>query len=927
MPTADDLRRILSVTTTPEEVAFLYDQLTSPDWIPAMRELGLFADPPNPIEEGGGVMFPAWAVSRYLVRVAPKDPDGVTAVLTEIADARNPRIWWDVVDALLQMPAASALPFLSHIVRWVHHPYRLGLDASAARLAHRLVDAGEKVAALTLARSLAQLVAPAGWPDSEPWVVLDDYEYGEEVPNLGRAIARFGSDGLEVLVDELARFLEARHPSEPGKSVYDYSFIWRPAIEDHEQNWDHDREAKLVVAIRDCALEVVGADQALLPAVVDSLLANRWPVIKRLGIHLLVVYGADAPDLVGRVVADEGLLADDQLRHELYRLVVTRFAELPAETQRRYFEAVEAVAPTRAAGLEASEAELLPKVFVRRWLGAVAAHLPGDVRARYEAVALEVGEDPHPDFPSYHMSWMGTQSPLSASELKDLGPENLLSYLSSWQPPQGVFGPAPSRDGLAGVLAEAAKEDPAGFARTAPAYAGLHPEYARGLLDGLREAVRGDRPFDWGPVLELCQTIVDQPADRQPVEDAEADNRWGSVRINVARLLETGLEERTSQIPLELRDHVWRVMTVLAEDVDPTPESESRFGPPNMDPVTYSLNTVRGIAFHGAFTYLLWQRRLSGEPAGWTIAGDVPEVGEVLDEHLEPGRDTSVAIRAVYGWWLPQLVFLDPAWVLGHLERLFNDLADEASLAAWHAYVAHGVGSRAAYEVLAPAYERYAGLLAGMADKPGREAAMTNPDERFIDHLVRLWVSGILPREGGPLATLVRSGRTWLVSGVVEEAGRLINRSTDVSPEIMEAFHDLWVHIRRAAEETDPDVAKASLGGFAWWFDSPLPAAWTLPELVELLTLGVRMDPEFTVFKQLAAAAPAQSALALQALEAITGDVTQGWVLRAHEKEISVVLETCLRGTDGVLRARAEVLVHKLGRAGLLALGDLLREG
>lgn len=927
MPTADEARRILKLATSPDAVDFFFDQLTSPDWIPALRELGLFANPPEPIEEGGGVMFPAWPVSRYVARVAGKKPDAVAAVLPEIASARNPRVRWDVVNALLEMPVAFAVPFLPDITRWIHHSYRLGVDASAIRLAHQLIDAGAKEPALVLASSFVQLVPPEGWPEGDPWVVVDDYEYGEEVPRLGRALAVFGSDGLGVLVDELARFLEARRPTEPGAPVYDHAFIWRPAIEDHEQNWDHDREAKLVVAIRDCALELVDADVALLTPVVESLLARRWPVIKRVGIHLLVIHGLQALDVVGRVVTDGALLTDDQLRHELYRLVATHFAELPTDTQRRYYEVVEEVATTRAEGREPDDAALLPKVFARRWLGVVAAHLPDEVRERYEALTHEVGEDPHPDFPSYHMSWMGSQSPLSTAELRDLGPENLIGYLRSWQPPQGVFGPAPSRDGLASTLAAAAKEEPAGYAATAPAYGELHPEYAHGLLDGLREAVRAGLPFEWQPVLELCQAIVAQPASDEQAGGLELDTRWSSVRLDVARLIEAGLEDRPSQIPLEQRVRVWEVIALLAEDPDPTPDAENRFGPPNMDPVTYSLNTVRGVAFHGAFTYLLWQRRLSGEAEGWTIAGELPELDALLEAHLEPAREPSVAIRAAYGWWLPHLISVDPAWVGAHTEVLLGDLGTEAELALWHAYLTHGAGSQFAYDVLAPAYTRYAGLLARMEVKPRREAAMTNPDERFIDHLVRLWVTDGIPRAGGPLETLLRSRRAWLVSQVVEEAGRMVNRSGDVPPKIAAAFRELWFDIRRVAEETDPEVAKASLGGFAWWFDSSLPADWTLRELVDLLGRGVRIDPEFAVFGRLAAAAEAQPALALQALEGVSGQVAQGWVLRAHEREISAVLEACLRSGDEALRARAEVLIDRLGRAGLLGLGALLTKG
>jgi hypothetical protein len=33
----------------------------TPDWIPAIRETGLFDSPPEPVEEADGVLFPGWA--------------------------------------------------------------------------------------------------------------------------------------------------------------------------------------------------------------------------------------------------------------------------------------------------------------------------------------------------------------------------------------------------------------------------------------------------------------------------------------------------------------------------------------------------------------------------------------------------------------------------------------------------------------------------------------------------------------------------------------------------------------------------------------------------------------------------------------------------------------------------------------------------
>jgi hypothetical protein len=42
---------------------------------------------------------------------------------------------------------------------------------------------------------------------------------------------------------------------------------------------------------------------------------------------------------------------------------------------------------------------------------------------------------------------------------------------------------------------------------------------------------------------------------------------------------------------------------------------------------------------------------------------ELPEVKEVLDKHLDKDHEPSLAIRSVYGRWLPWLVLLDSSWV------------------------------------------------------------------------------------------------------------------------------------------------------------------------------------------------------------------------------------------------------------------------
>jgi hypothetical protein len=928
MPTPEQLARIKLLATSPDELAYFFDQLTSPDWLPLLRDGGLLGDPPAPIEQGNGVMFPFWPASRYMVRIAADAPGAVADTLWAARDSRNPRVWWDTVDALVKMPPEHAIRFIPLIKRWVHHPWRLGLETSTAKLVHHLITDGARDPAIDLARALARLVRPEGWPEAEPWVVLDDYDYGKEIPAISRALAAFGPAGPAAFVEELEAFLAVERPEREDGRRADLSFIWRPAIEDHEQNWDFEREAKLVIAIRDGFEEVLARSPEELEGVVTALLASVWPVVRRVGLHLLVARGDQAPALVERVLTSRDILAEDHHRHEFYRLLTTRFGLLSPDAKGRFVANVRKVADSAVVSAAEHRPEADPaiirKVVIRRWLSPVSEDLDDADRADLEAARAEIGEDPHPDFPSYHTSWMGSTSPLSSEELRNRTPDEIAGYLATWEEPEG-FGPHhPSAEGLAQQLTEAVAEAPDRFAPTASRYLDLKPAYFDGFINGLQKSLQNDKTFDWEPVLAACEVALGK-VDEGPTENR--GSTWNGARMAVVRLLERGLEGKTGEIPLTARERVWALISGLVEDPDPTPADEARYGPPNMEAETYSLNTTRGAAFHALFFYLLWHHRQAGRPENWSIAEQDPKASAVLDAHLDPKRDPSVGVRAAYGWWLPYVLDLDAGWVRDRAARIVGRAGTDLERAAWEGFLFRGGPSRVALDVFAQTYAAYADQLAAHDAKPDTSARAGDPIQFFIDHLVKAWLWRPEMREGLPLRTLLASGKAWLAAEVVEEAGRLIGRTEaeDISPQLAAAYRDLWAFVLEATANLEGNGLEQALASFAWWFDSDLSGEWTLPELLRLLERSITPDPDFAVFRRLPSFAADHPAETLRVIELLAEAGNEDWTLRVHEGEIRQVLEVSINSEDDLLRARAVAVVHRLGRLGLGGLAGLLR--
>jgi hypothetical protein len=120
------------------------------------------------------------------------------------------------------------------------------------------------------------------------------------------------------------------------------------------------------------------------------------------------------------------------------------------------------------------------------------------------------------------------------------------------------------------------------------------------------------------------------------------------------------------------------------------------------------------------------------------------------------------------------------------------------------------------------------------------------------------------------------------------------------------------------------DDLKKALAPFAWWFDSELPGEWTLPGLLRLLERGIKPDPDFSVFRRLPSFAADHPEETLRVVELLADGRGERWTVQVHEGEIRKVLEVSIHSADDLIRARAEALVHSLGRLGLGGLASLL---
>lgn len=379
--------------------------------------------------------------------------------------------------------------------------------------------------------------------------------------------------------------------------------------------------------------------------------------------------------------------------------------------------------------------------------------LPPDWKTRYDEWTAELGKPEHTEYTMPPIQFrMGHSSPRNFEDLRAMPVEEIIAFLSEWQPENNdPFGASP--EGLGQEITQLVTLKPQEFAAVAESFQGLDPTYVRALISGIKNALKELQEFSWTPVLQLCHWVMNQRREiADPVSSFhERDENWITTRAEIAELLSAVLNTDTEKIPFEFRQNIWDILKPLTEDPQPTPEHEAKYGGDNMDPHTLSLNTVRGEAMRALIKYALWVRRHieKTDDAEERLARgfeEMPEVREILNLHLDPEYEPSLAVRAVYGEWLPWLALLDRSWVRENLAKIFPKEEGLHSLysAAWGTYFLNQPYDDI-FEILK---EEYKFAIESIDSGNVYESYLVRPGQRLADHLINLYLRGKLSLQG-----------------------------------------------------------------------------------------------------------------------------------------------------------------------------------
>lgn len=926
--------------------AKFFEQLANPKWLPMLRAKGIFRDPPAieySVNNGTTTMrYPPWPATTYLRKMAVLEPAIVKEILLEVAETDNASVKGALLEIAADLPKKERLSLVERAKNWTRSEHPGFIADGAGLMIANFVDDGELPVAIDISRALLGFRAAAGvpikgargqpyTPNPEVLSWLDEWHYGQFMEKEFRKIAASSPEAaLELAAALLSDFLSLSHPDRlSGEAAYrDYTYIDRPAIEDHPQN-DRNPEVKdhLIKGARDAALEIAAANPARLRDVVRSLKGRRWSVFMRLALHVTAEVTDPDPAVVRDLLLDRRSFSGSEAWHEYTRLLARHFGTLDAASKRTFFSWIDQAAELRerAPGKAEEEAGRRRELWQLKRLAIVCDHLETPWKERWEALAARYGAPEHPDFLTYTAEGdLLSESVQSSQDLLRMTPDDVIELLKSWTPSATQSFYLPSREGLARELSIAMRTNPEFFAGKEEAFEGLHPTYVSTFIQSSQEQARNGRSLNWVGMLHLSSWAVAQPRTigARPGNETDRDSGWHWTRSTINSLVVAGL--RGNDIPYELRERVWNIIALLLDDPDPVSNEEN--GGVAEDAYFRAINSIRGYALEGAVEYGLWRRR-QAERAGRTLPSfqDMPELRRALENCLD---DRSTAVRSVYGRFLPWLLLIDKEWVEGQLERIFPRGQSERPLrrAAWDAYVIYTRVYSNVFPSLRSQYQVATDELAGVQTSKNKSK---DPGRKLAEHLFITYWRGAISLDDPLLIAFWRNASDELRGYAMEFIGHALRTLKEPLQADAEArLKALWTERHKAAVEADNKADyREEMSGFGSWFGSgQFDETWVSQQYLTALEFGSRNAALSLVAKRLVELIDRFPYEALRILGKIIDLPQPNWFVLGSRDEITGMLRAALQSSDTLSQKMAREILNRLVARGHSTYAPLARE-
>lgn len=654
-----------------------------------LRENGLFEPSNNPepvpLDDGKYVRIPYWWALDYLLECAKaadrKDDlvlaDKIMDVVRSVSNSKRAnggkpdnyhtnRKFSEILGNLpLEVVGWSDIDL---IPVWLDSSFDRGgvgheLDRGAMRrlLASDLPDNWKK--ACRIAYHCTALL----WFDEHKKAIsaVDDYWLKEFISHhaasLGERVGKEAADTFSERLREL--YSQGTHARA--------SYLFRPAIEDHEQNHDWGGvDNRLVEALRDSLSAWVDADAGGASACIDALLNDKIEIVRRVAIHLVNAKWLTLWELYVRHLGPE-LFSHGHL-HELYDLLRNRFRLLSVEDRNATISTLRNL-PMSSTWVDPPR---ILKLVQRDWLSAIVGNGFQPADEWFGALCAEVGApSAHPDFLSFRESWSGPgPTPFRPEELVELAREGtVVRRLNAFEATDTWRGP--TKRALIDALEEAVALKPEEFLAALPYFNDAQRPYQYGAINGFKrlwdKSENKQRETDWGQIWPALITFFEnlvynvQFWSEPVVEDQGLTPTRDWIPPLISDMLRAGTRNDESSYDQALLPRAWDLIQILLEKSEAEKE-------PSEDAMTQAVNSPKGKAIESLFGYALRVCRIADASTGKDHTEAWHFLEPVFNNEIEKCRDANFEFSTLTAAYLVNIEYLNSQWLGARLPHLFS---------------------------------------------------------------------------------------------------------------------------------------------------------------------------------------------------------------------------------------------------------------
>ncbi|MFC1772618.1 hypothetical protein ACFL3A_04600 [Pseudomonadota bacterium] len=529
----------------------------------------------------------------------------------------------------------------------------------------------------------------------EPESVVDDHWLKEMIKHHAAVLGqKLGQEAAEVFRDWVREVYREDERDLP-------SYIFRPAIEENEQNYDWNGvDNRSIEALRDALDGWIAANGGDVTEYVKGLLEDELEILRRTALYLINTHWDRLDEVLSRSMGVA--LFDQDMHHELYDLLDARFMSFSNPLKEATVNAIESI-PLSATD---DNPELLLARIRRRWLSAIVGK--GSERADQLYATLMQNYDlgrlsKHPNFLSYSESRSGPgPSPYSPQELAELNRGGtLIATLEAFEP--GDTWEGPTKRALVDSLEAAVGLDPASFIKALPSFLATERCYQYGVINGFKglwdradkDDMSSGSGWDsaWPALFDFFSSLISGDAfwDEEAPEDRDMTPTRDWIPGLIADFLRAGTRDDEKAYSPDL-------LPAALPIIDRLLNKGQAVDAPSDNAMTQAINSQKGKAVEALYGYALRSARVADNTDGnhddaWAA------VEPIYNRELELCHGGNFEFSTLLGSYLANLEYLNIAWVENHFRDIFSEVNPENFVCALGG-LAYGQATRRSFALL-----------------------------------------------------------------------------------------------------------------------------------------------------------------------------------------------------------------------------------